>query len=114
MAMLTREQIKGARLKSRVVSVPEWGGDVTIRELTLADRARVESAFQAAQGGGFDGLRELVVALGLVDETGAAMFSESEAAALGEASGAAVNRLSEIVLELSGMTPGAAEALEKN
>ena len=37
--MLTREQIlKAQELKTKVINVPEWGGEITLKQLTSLER----------------------------------------------------------------------------
>ena len=49
--MLTREEILKAKdLKTKVVKVPEWNGEVTIQALSLKDFADIERAAKGIDG----------------------------------------------------------------
>jgi len=45
--MLTRDQILGAPIPTRVVDVPEWGGQVTLRDLSIRARTEMFDALYA-------------------------------------------------------------------
>jgi hypothetical protein len=84
MASLTRADILGAVDRKLVsVAVPEWGGDVYIRQLTARERAEYEDA--AAQikdaSGPLAGMRRCAMFLAAVlcDENGAALFGVGDA-----------------------------------
>lgn len=76
MALLTKDQIIGQRskLKTRVLDVPEWGGEVLICELTGASRDRFEAeSMQFAANGtarpNLLNIRAKLCALSIVDPT---------------------------------------------
>ena len=49
--MLTREQILAAEDRRReTVDVPEWGGTVLIREMSILDRAACYNVLEAGEG----------------------------------------------------------------
>lgn len=81
MALLTKADIFAAQdLPTRDVEVPEWGGTVRIRALTVAQMEGLQAEFMAAQK---DGLvvpqhwRAKHLALSAVDEKGALLFTEA-------------------------------------
>ena len=129
---LTRDDILGADdLPTEVVEVPEWGkkgGGCKVRVigLTAQSRAQYEAGFtkQMRKGDGtieytqnrpvLMQLRERLAAFTIVDQNGVRMFQESDIAALGKKSAAALQRVFEVAQRLSGMTKQDIEDLEKN
>lgn len=74
--MLTRDAILGSRdLNVTAVEVPEWGGTVHLRALTLAEMQEVEAKQAEAKGAAFVAL---VVAYGLCDAEGTRLFTSDE------------------------------------
>ena len=55
-----------------------------------------------------------LVAYCVVDENGKRLFTEKDIKELGEKSGAAINRISEVAMRLSGFTPGDLQELTEN
>lgn len=103
--MLTKDAILAAQdLPAEDVDVPEWGGAVRVRGMTAAERDGFETTC-------FDGKGKLIVpnfraqlvARCVVDEAGARIFGDAEIDVLGGKSGAAVDRLFDVALRLSGM-----------
>lgn len=101
------------------VFVEEWGGWVTVREITAADRDWMDAEMlKDAQEGrgvilendqgnkfGADAFRLRLVTLSLVDKnTGERLFSNKQVEALGRKSNSAINNLSTVVLRVNGMT----------
>lgn len=118
-AMLSREAILAADdLKTETVPVPEWGGSVTVRGLSV--RALVK--WQAKFGFGLEedgqGSREDIapslVALSVIDEAGGLMFSEDDVEALGAKSPSSIQTVFDACLRVNGLAPGADADAEKN
>ena len=59
-------------------------------------------------------MRARLVAASAIDEQGERLFSNKEAAALGDKSATALNRLFEVCCRLSGITSDDVDNLEKN
>lgn len=141
--MLTREQIEAASLATKVVAVPEWGGDVVVSEMSGADRDDWELAFlnrwqaeeKAAKQAGraFDQMRvspypqARLLAWTLRGPDGAPLFlvrtddgrvdleaTEAAARSLAKRSGRAVHRLYPVAESLNLTAPGALEAAQGN
>ncbi len=105
-----REQfLKAADLQRGTVDVPEWGGHVTVREMTGPER----DAFQleAIEADGAGGLRVVpkqdnarVVCMCVIDpDSGNALFTEDDLPAVRRKSGQVLERIAGRVLELSGL-----------
>lgn len=98
-------------LKSEVVHVPEWGGDVEIREMTAGERAAFADLF-AGDSVPTDSQARMVQ-MCAIDDEGERLFEESDIEALSAKSGSALQTLSQKVMELSGMDVSLEDA-EKN
>lgn len=122
MAILGRTQIDAAIDRKHVdVPVPEWGGTVRLMELSAKDRSLIEATTIGVQGQNvqvrteaFQTLRERTVAAAMVDDQNIRIYRDTELDALGKKSGQVVQRLFDIVQELSGMTPKAVADAEGN
>lgn len=97
---LSREAILDAvDYQPHEVEVPEWGGTVLIRPLTLGGRDLLERLWSAK-----DPLfRAKVLALGIVGEDGKPLFTQADAQALAEKSASAAERVLDAILRESGI-----------
>jgi hypothetical protein len=122
MALIGRKQIDDATdLKTEDVDVPEWGGQVRLRELSSKERSLIEATTIGAKGQSielrieaFKTLREKTVVAALIDQDGKRLYQDKEAAQLGLKSGQVIERLFRKVQELSGMTEKAVKDAEGN
>lgn len=141
--MLTRAQIAAVVLASKVVAVPEWGGEVVVVEMSGADRDdwelatyrrwKAEQASALREKREFDGVRvetygpARLVAWTLRGEDGAPLYlvrkpdghvdidaTEAAVLELAASSGRAVARLYPVAEELNLTRPGALEAVQGN
>ena len=110
--------LTGARLATERLRVPEWAGDVYVRELTGAERDAWEGSIIDAEGKPRGELmrnaRARLAVMSLVDEHGIRLFADSDAEALGRTSARALARVFDVAARLSGLTAGDLEELEKN
>lgn len=117
MAVLSREQILEVQdVKTEIVTVPEWGGDIRIRMLTAKQRDEWDGSFEVDDSGKIKpeclrNVRARLVAMCAVDESGNPLFQPGDVKKLGEKSAAALVRIHEACRRLSGMDQ---EAVEKN
>lgn len=120
MSILTKAQILAADdLAKEVVAVAEWGGDVIVRTLTAAARDAFEASMVTRDAAGklvsdTNNMRAKLVALSLVDEGGALLFTVNEVEALAAKSAAPMKRLFDVAERLSGLAPAAVEEAAKN
>jgi len=119
MTVLSRSAIlKKVSLKQEVLSVPEWGGDVIVRELTGAERDAWEASILNADGQRDDdsmtNARAKLCIRCIVDAEGSLLFSEDDLNPVGNLSGTALNRVFEVACRLSGLTPADLEELAGN
>ena len=95
------------------VAVPEWGGTVRIRTMMSRERDQFEG-WLLANSGKHENVRGHLVALCAVGEDGQRLFTIEQAAALGEKSAKAMDRLFEAAQRLNGMGVADIKDLEKN
>lgn len=120
--MLTKTDVLGAEdITTRVVEVPEWGGSLTLRMMTGADRDEWENAAaQRRRGEGksasidLRGLKVSLLSRCVVDEEGAYMFSAPDLVALNKKAARALERLWEAATEMNGIGDDTIEEMEKN
>ena len=109
MNILSREQILQAKdLVTEVVEVPEWSGSVLVKSLTGAERDQYEAAIVEQKGRdtkvNMRNARARLVALSVVDEEGKRLFSPNDVSLLGTKSAAALQRVFNVSMRLSGIS----------
>lgn len=122
--MLTRDQILAAKDRaSQVISVPEWGGEVTITAMTARERCTVDAEFVRighlpdSSPERVSGIRDLqlrMVAFCLTDAEGAPLFTQDDVVELGKKSPQVIGRLADEVTILNGLAAKATEDAAKN
>lgn len=113
---LSKEQILSADdLKQELVEVPEWGGEVLVRELRGRERdAFEEGSLDKQRNLKMTNMRARLVAMSVIDDEGERLFTSKEALGLGEKSASALNRLFEVCCRISGITSDDVDKLEGN
>lgn len=102
-------------IKYRVVQVPEWGGPVRLRSMTGSERDAYDAesyqqrtaATVPGSVAGIADFRVRRVARSIVDAKGRRVFTDADIAALGAKNGEVIDRLDDVVAELSGLDAGA-------
>jgi hypothetical protein len=117
--MLSKKAILAAPdIKSELVHVPEWGGDVMVFGMTGSQRDEFEASIVEMRGQSqvlhMQNLRAKLCALTIRDEDGRRMFDSDEVDALGAKSAQALQRIFEVAQRLSSVTPKDMEDLAKN
>ena len=113
--MLSAADILSAKdYESRVVAVPEWGGDVRVRSLTGRQRDALEGMFLAKEKGGLANFRATLAAWCCVDEKGDRLFSDADIAKLSEKAAAPLQRIMDVCLEMNAFTDKDVEDLAGN
>lgn len=128
--MATKEEIRSRVLASedrvtKVINVPAWGGDITIRELSMADRAAAYNAMDSGE----DDKRPMadrasafsaeLVVRSVVDEDGNRVFGAADIAALAGKANRTLDHVVAAIRALNGLgqsdkETAAGEDLEKN
>lgn len=120
-ALLTREAILAKNtLRAELVTVPEWGGTVRVRELTGAERDQYEAAIVKMQKGSsqvdltMDNARARLVSMSVIDGSGARVFTAEDVQRLGNLSGAALDVVFDVAARLSKITADDLDELAGN
>lgn len=108
---LTVDQILDADdLPAEDMDIPEWGGKIKVRGLTGTERDRMEFVLaEARKNPETANIRAQLVGRCIVKSDGSRMFDDKKIAALGEKSGAVIDRIFDKVRELSGTKDGQVE-----
>jgi hypothetical protein len=101
-------------LEQETVPVPEWGGEVTVREMTGAERDAWECAIHHGGVKNFDNIRARLAAISIVDDDGNKVFTLASIEELGELSGKALDRIFGVAKRLSGIGNKEIGLLKKN
>lgn len=115
--ILDKAGILGASdLRIEKVPVPEWGGEVCVRNLTGWERDQIDAFIQkAAQTNDYTHSRARLVSVSLCDESGKSLdFTEADMLTLSKKNAAPLSRLYSLCLRLSGFSADDAKELEKN
>ena len=114
--ILTRDEILecGAKRKTKSVTVPEWGGDVLIREITAGEYDLLQTITADALEGKIDRtkIRANWVVAFLSDEDGGRLLKDSEIAKVSEMGAKAIDRIYEVGQLFNALDES--EDLEKN
>ena len=119
MGLLNKEQIlQIASPITEEIDVPEWGGKVKIRELSLGEFGQIVS-YEGTFSGDNVIERQIHVAaktlsIALLGEDGTPLFTEDELVRMGRSRGTALTSLMNAILNLSGVGKTAAEEVAKN
>ena len=112
---LTKEQILAADDMGLLkLHVPEWGGDVFIRVMTVGERDAYENEWQRKKETGVDDFRTKFLVRCLVDEKGRRLFDNGDVAKLAEKSARVMNRVWMAAMEHNNLSEQSIEELAKN
>ncbi len=121
MPIATKAQILEADDRpTEKVETPEWGEDtfVLVRSISASERDRFEQSMIEDRGKStrtnLDNIRARFAAMCVVDEEGARLFSDDEAAVLGDKSAAVLDRIFGTAQRLNGMTSDDVDELAGN
>lgn len=95
------------------LSVPEWGGEVYIRQMASRDRDAFE-AEMANEQGRMVNFRARLAARCICDQAGKRIFTDADIEALGERSSVALGRIFDACTRLNSITATDADNAEKN
>lgn len=115
MTILTRDAVLAVNdLKKELVKVPEWGGDIYISLMTGESRDAWEQSLVATKGTNLDNIRARLVAFTAVGEDGKRIFTNEDAALLGQKSSTALERCVKVAQKLNRLTEEELDNLSKN
>jgi len=116
---LSRDAILSATdIRTKVVAVPEWGGDVIVATMSGTARDEWEQSLIQRKGNktepNLTNVRARLVMATVVDEDGNRLFTEADVTALGKKSSAALERVCKIAQKLNGIGDSELEDLQGN
>lgn len=112
---LTKEQILAADdLGLLEVKVPEWGGSVYIRVMSVGERDSYENEWMANKSTGVPNFRSKFLQRVLCNEKGELLFSKDEVEQLAKKSAAVTGRLWEAAMKHNKLSDADVEELAKN
>jgi hypothetical protein len=115
MPALTKDQILAADdLGLLKLTVPEWGGDVYIRVMTVGERDAYENEWQRKKETGVDDFRTKFLVRCLVDEKGNRLFDNGDVTRLAQKSARVMNRVWLAAMEHNNLSDQSIEELAKN
>lgn len=112
---LTKEQILAAEDMGLLkVAVPEWGGDIFIRVMTVGERDAYENEWQKKKETGVDDFRTKFLVRCIVDEKGNRLFDNGDVVRLSQKSARVMNRLWLAAMEHNNLSDDSLEEVAKN
>lgn len=94
MKLLTAEEILSAKLKVKKINIPEWGGEILLREPTGYERAEYEEMLTKSDNDiELRKLRGICASRCLVDEKGNRLFTDDQIEQLNKTSADALDRV---------------------
>lgn len=116
MALLSRDDVLGAgELRTRDVDCPEWGGTIRVREMTGAERDEFEQiALRVQEGMKVKDYRALLASWCAIDEEGNQLFKPGDVQKLSGMSSRPLDRIMDVVTELSEIGPEAKKRARAN
>lgn len=112
---LSIEQIRAARnaAPKLAVPVPDLGGEVTVRALTLREVREIQD-YQGKPATKPVDVTRKIVELAACNEDGSPLFVGEDKALIDTLTWGTIQAISDAAMELSGMKAGAKDAAEKN
>ena len=115
MTKLTKDDIfKADDLPTKSMDIPEWGGTLTVRTLTGAERDQFESAFVNQDKIDIRGLKTRLIQLTVLNGDGNPMFTKADLLQLNGKSASVIDRIFQVSQRLSGLTKEDTEELVEN
>lgn len=108
-------------IEKRLVDVPEWGVEIELRAFSLDARSGFLDQMQVGNLDGDDEVKgamkrmypAMLIAACHDPETGALVFTETDAPMLLTKNGNVVDRLGDLILKMNGMVEGAVDDAKK-
>jgi len=106
--ILNKDSILQAQdIKTELVPVPEWGGDVYVRGMNGAERDKFEASIVQMKGKdqtvNMVNIRAKLASMTICDEQGARLFSDADIVKLATKSAVALQRIFSVAQRLSGI-----------
>lgn len=106
--ILNKESIlQASDIKTEIVPVPEWGGDVYVKGMTGAERDKFEASIVTLRGTNqmvnMANVRAKLASMTICDESGKRIFTDSDVLELAKKSASALQRVFKVAQRLSGI-----------
>ena len=112
---LSKEQILAADdMGLKEVDVPEWGGSVFLRVMTVGERDSYENDWMINKSKGVENFRSKFLQRVLCDEKGELLFTASEIDLLAKKSARVITRIWDAAMKHNALTDDDVEELAKN
>jgi len=112
---LSKEQILAADdMGLKEVEVPEWGGNVFVRVMTVGERDSYENEWIVNKNKGVENFRSKFLQRVLCDEKGELLFTAAEIDLLAGKSARVITRIWEAAMKHNALSDGDVEELAKN
>lgn len=116
MSVLKRDDILQAEdIKTELVPVPEWGGDVYVKGMNGAERDKFEGSLVVLRGKdkqmNMTNIRAKLASMTICDDKGKRLFNENDVQALSQKSAAALQRVFVVAQKLSRISDDDVEEL---
>ena len=115
MKKLSKDDIfKADDLPTKDMDIPEWGGTLTVRTLTGAERDLFESAFVNQDKIDIRGIKARLIQLTVMNGDGQPMFTKAYLQKINSKSASVIDRIFQVSQRLSGLTKEDVEELVGN
>lgn len=112
---LTKDQILAADDMGLLeVEVPEWGGSVFVRVMSVGERDSYENEWMVNKHKGVENFRSKFLQRVLCDDKGELLFTPSEVNGLAKKSARVITRVWEAAMRHNALTDNDVEELAKN
>ena len=112
---LSKEQILAADdMGLKEVEVPEWGGSVFLRVMTVGERDSYENDWMVNKSRGVENFRSKFLQRVLCDEKGNLLFTDAEINLLASKSARVITRIWDAAMKHNALTDDDVEELAKN
>ncbi len=117
--LLSKEEILRADdLKSEIVPIPEWGGDVRVRMMTGTERDAFEASIFDSKGKdskiNLKNLRAKLIVLTTIGDDGKKIFTDADIENVGAKSAKALDRVFAVAQRINGIGQKEVDELTKN
>lgn len=96
------------------IAVPEWGGSVFVRVMTVGERDSYENDWMVNKSNGVENFRSKFLQRVLCDDKGELLFKADEIEQLAKKSAKVVTRVWEAAMKHNALSDGDVEELAKN
>jgi hypothetical protein len=109
------DRIKATKFRVEEVSIPEWGNDVYVREMSSGDRDLFEAQQTEAKGlAKYQNFRARIVCACVCDAAGNRLFADTDVGEIAKLPHGPVGTAFDAACRLNGLLEDNVKALEKN